>query len=529
MGIDTDIRQYEAQIQRLRSEMIMLKNKKKQLENQRERYKSLLAPVRRLPTEVLHHVFVTYAHMNYLFSFWKYLPGQKIMSVCARWRDIAKSCSALWTKIMMGIDSESIEDENRITTALRWCLERSGSTAPLDIALQGTLPDDVEELEYCTLLASQAARWREVSVTTDSDLATLLPSLFDTEEPSFPLLEILHLAKRNSVGAQDAPELELFRRAPKLHELSISCAPDMDIDKALFPWTQIKTLNVRYRDDVSHISPSIFPELETLSYDISALVPREIPDFPLHTSNTLHTLSFHLNKMSKFTGPPKAFEKFLVSASYPALKKMVVDFDPLSRYNAPAVVGQDIEDLLWPQSEMTSFILRSSCSLTFLQLKDPFITTYDLITLLLHTPSLSHFELYQAHRRNLTEEEQSANKQHSRKRLEPLTTAWIKRLHAHSIEGSCDFNNPLLPKLINLSLTVLGDWFDDDQLFVDVILSRWVSDPSLALDFGISCLKSVELKIWGRLLDEKVYEPLVQLGKLGMKVELSSEIPPTPP
>ncbi|KAE9386555.1 hypothetical protein BT96DRAFT_1005965 [Gymnopus androsaceus JB14] len=192
------------------------------------------------------------------------------------------------------------------------------------------------------------------------------------------------------------------------------------------------------------------------------------------------------------------------------------------RCNVPAVVGPRVEDMAWPQHTVISFILRSTCSLTFLQLGDPFISTHDLLTLLLHTPALSHLDFYQNHRLEPTEEQLADDPV-----LAPsLTMSWIKRLHAYGTEGSHECNNALLPKLTNLFLTVLGSWFDDDQLFVDVILSRWVPDPSLASDIGITCLKAVKLKVWGRSLDDKVYERVVQLGKAGMKVELSSEIPP---
>ncbi|KAE9404738.1 hypothetical protein BT96DRAFT_972959, partial [Gymnopus androsaceus JB14] len=57
-NIDTENRYCEARILRLQSEMTFLENKQKQLKIRRERYNSLLAPIRRLPTEVLNHVFV---------------------------------------------------------------------------------------------------------------------------------------------------------------------------------------------------------------------------------------------------------------------------------------------------------------------------------------------------------------------------------------------------------------------------------------------------------------------------------------
>jgi len=69
---------------------------------------------------------------------------------------------------------------------------------------------------------------------------------------------------------------------------------------------------------------------------------------------------------------------------------------------------------------------------------------------------------------------------------------------------------------------VFGNWFDDDQLFIDVVLSRsrWAPDPTLARDNGVERLQSVELKILGHISDEEVYEPLTQLDGQGIRVEV---------
>ncbi|KAE9404746.1 hypothetical protein BT96DRAFT_1016095 [Gymnopus androsaceus JB14] len=100
----------------------------------------------------------------------------------------------------------------------------------------------------------------------------------------------------------------------------------------------------------------------------------------------------------------------------------------------------------------------------------------------------SHLDVYQPHRSKSTEEQRN---------IAParLTMERIKRLHAHRTENS-------------------------------MILTRWVPGPILDEEIGTACLKSVELKVWGRLFNEKVYRPLIQVGKAGMKIEMSSEILP---
>ncbi|KAE9404752.1 hypothetical protein BT96DRAFT_813219, partial [Gymnopus androsaceus JB14] len=105
-NIDTEIHYYETRILRLQSEMTLLENKQTQLKIQRQRYNSLLAPIRRLPTEVLNHVFVMYANVKQTcLNVIQYraisLTGQKLVSICGRWREVASSCSALWTGISL--------------------------------------------------------------------------------------------------------------------------------------------------------------------------------------------------------------------------------------------------------------------------------------------------------------------------------------------------------------------------------------------------------------------------------------------
>ncbi|KAE9402866.1 hypothetical protein BT96DRAFT_522616 [Gymnopus androsaceus JB14] len=292
-------------------------------------------------------MYINVEKMNHLIinspaSSWISLPGQKLMSVCARWREIAKSCKDLWTHIFLGLYSVANADTNRrITAALQWCMDHAGPTAPLDIMLEWYLSDDTEKSVFCELLYSQASRWRNLTITSESiDLATLFPSLFEGEAPNFPLLEVIH--------SDGCLNLGRFHKAQKLHELSLSYPPDMDADGPVFPWTQIKTLNLDCRhQDVVSVSPSIFPELESLSYNFLS-VSFEIPDFPPHTLDALRSFSF-----TSTYGLARALENLLEPACYPALERMVIDLSPYKfrRYNVPAVVGLDLEEMVWPDAK----------------------------------------------------------------------------------------------------------------------------------------------------------------------------------
>ncbi|KAE9391936.1 hypothetical protein BT96DRAFT_979618 [Gymnopus androsaceus JB14] len=207
---------------------------------------------------------------------------------------------------------------------------------------------------------------------------------------------------------------------------------------------------------------------------------------------------------------------FLVdSATFPAVTRLALTFtadydwkpcNKLFQFNA---------------QKLTEFFLRSSCSITSLHIESAILDDHDLIKVLVHTPKLQHFAFYQ----NDLHHKARLNTELQHYWVSP-TMAFIQSLHGYKgIYSASKSGNALVPKLQHLSLRVFGDWFDDDQLFIDVVLSRsrWAPDPTLARDNGIEGLKSVELKILGRILDEKVYEPLTQLDGQGIRVEVFGE------
>ncbi|KAF5334038.1 hypothetical protein D9758_017412 [Tetrapyrgos nigripes] len=102
---EKDMRDYSLEISQLRSRLMYLQEKQDLLKKHIERLRSLSAPIRLLPVELLSHIFVVVCEDDpILFSTgvsdWKtwHLPFT-LASVCSGWRQIAINTSQLWSNL----------------------------------------------------------------------------------------------------------------------------------------------------------------------------------------------------------------------------------------------------------------------------------------------------------------------------------------------------------------------------------------------------------------------------------------------
>ncbi|KAG8697739.1 hypothetical protein FRC08_006350 [Ceratobasidium sp. 394] len=120
---------------------------------------SPLAPVRRLPSEVLGLIFLNALHPSpcpYLTLSWKALLT--IPSVCARWRNVAISTRTLWEHIDIDFD------KGRLLERARTWLERAGDI-PLYIHFL-SLPDVGVKTRYATEIIMPMLRPHLASISS---------------------------------------------------------------------------------------------------------------------------------------------------------------------------------------------------------------------------------------------------------------------------------------------------------------------------------------------------------------------------
>ncbi|KIK69364.1 hypothetical protein GYMLUDRAFT_255885 [Collybiopsis luxurians FD-317 M1] len=155
-----------------------------------------------------------------------------------------------------------------------------------------------------------------------------------------------------------------------------------------------------------------------------------------------------------------AFHGGLRSFNTPALDTLKLYYSSLGSHSGHGT-----------SSHVEQFLGRSGCSLTKLEIES-YWTEKDIIVLLRSLPALRELTILALEHRY---------------RSCSISTAFIESLH-HYHRSSL----PIVPKLNSLSLEVESPGFNH-KLFVEMILTRWISDLDYA---GVSCIRSIDLHLW---------------------------------
>ncbi|KAF9065170.1 hypothetical protein BDP27DRAFT_1332393 [Rhodocollybia butyracea] len=210
-----------------------------------ELQESLLAPIRTLPSEILHEIFqlvvrtslktglkvgIRYASGNQKS---RKLSGTAFLFtwVCICWRNEAISQPALWSCIDVQFRYINLQHHSfEALELLKECILRSGSYAPMDVRIgldysnhQAISPACLDILE---MLLGRADRWRTLRLNAfgRSNFPRQIIDLFDAKHarapsvPLFPLLEDLELTLRRYKPPSLAP---MFHYFPPLRSLDI--------------------------------------------------------------------------------------------------------------------------------------------------------------------------------------------------------------------------------------------------------------------------------------------------------------------
>ncbi|KIK63404.1 hypothetical protein GYMLUDRAFT_106225, partial [Collybiopsis luxurians FD-317 M1] len=109
-NVERDQEDYETEICRLEARVLFFATQQERLREYSAQIKALTSPIRKLPNELLGRIFDECCEMNH-FSV-KQLPvktacsiraapAMAVSSVCARWRRIALSLPAIWSRICL--------------------------------------------------------------------------------------------------------------------------------------------------------------------------------------------------------------------------------------------------------------------------------------------------------------------------------------------------------------------------------------------------------------------------------------------
>jgi len=497
--VEADFSYYGSEISGLQTRLLYLRTKQNLLKKHRERLQSLSSPIRKLPIELLTQIFTFVCDIEAVridksarhFVGWR--SPFVLASVCNGWRQIVTASPQMWSNLYYDNDFYGPPFE----AALRLCLERSKSyplSLKIDI-LGGSTSTSLLEL-----LVEQSTRWRHVQILVGTSLSESPLSIM-TGKP-LQLLESLEILDCDD----EYCDLNAFQSVPRLRSLHLDAMPALNT--ALdFPFANISHLKLTcLRWNTVFRALEAFPNLQSVIYQgfDSETAPGDVAS---QTSN-LSKLEFWLD--GDHTESPDSddhnqlrvmFEK-LTLPSLNSFTLMSTDWiSPLGLFKA-----------IWPREAVSQFFERSKCSLSILCLDHIPLSDKDAILLLRLVPSLQELRIKEIHRKSYN------FKLWSFKYPDLITPSFLTALHAYdSTHEQGTISSPLVPNLQRLEFLADGDLFDD-QLFLEMVVSRWMPDKEYASVIGVSSLQSVKIGVEGRELKEDVKQRLLYLGRAGLKV-----------
>ncbi|KAL1735672.1 hypothetical protein EV714DRAFT_267813 [Schizophyllum commune] len=225
----------EEELEVLRRSVGRLERQRKALTRRLGIWRTFLAPVRRLPVEILSRIFEL-ACDPWCINDRLFCTPFILSAVCKRWRDVAHhDCPQMWAQVALA--------DRRDKTAAGWCeLERRlkiflqhANGAPLrsvvtwpGIGFSGSFNDEVA----WPILFPHAVQWRALNVggigfqghAREADLKRLETIITD----------VMHLRQDYTYA--------LYHDLPALHRLKLSNAEYSPVVPTL-PWAQIDTLS----------------------------------------------------------------------------------------------------------------------------------------------------------------------------------------------------------------------------------------------------------------------------------------------
>ncbi|KIK69350.1 hypothetical protein GYMLUDRAFT_152449, partial [Collybiopsis luxurians FD-317 M1] len=120
-SLDVDLGNYRNEISRLENQLQSLRARQESAQKKAAALRSLFAPIRRLPNELLIHIF-DYVCDNAPNPRWYELSDApfSLSAVCSRWRSLCLSHPKMWSKLAVNCNKGS-----KIGTAVDLYLERS--------------------------------------------------------------------------------------------------------------------------------------------------------------------------------------------------------------------------------------------------------------------------------------------------------------------------------------------------------------------------------------------------------------------
>ncbi|KAF9019819.1 hypothetical protein BDP27DRAFT_1354837, partial [Rhodocollybia butyracea] len=506
--IQRDLEDYEAEIYHLER----LRQEKQRLEQYAAQMRSLFSPIRKVPDEIICHIFDDCCDMNSfrvvgltrrlptpMSQALRSKPAMVISSVCSRWRRNALSMPVIWSRISllwnMHLTEEYCEREHtEVFFPLSNFLDLS-QQCPMTVNLE------VEGWPFATpavlhpvfeRLFLQAVRWQNFSFRCVEYTIQELLDFAGISPAAFPVLSEL------CVTYVDENDLIPFLdTAPKLQSLSLG--DNLDCMPQGFKY-YLQLSHLDFCPDQAEIQ-NLFdkcPNLVSLRVPESWHLPNAVGSMTITCSSRLETLIIRhghwWNDVSDAIFP---------LLRLPSLKTLRLEKSQRRVHN------EGIDGKPWNNFEpFKVFVHRSTFQLTTFSMQQLTISDANLVYILFHLPTLQ----------DLTIDDSGISPKCS-----PISSEFIESLHGYRTSSLRPSKAVNLPRLRSLRLLNVAATTFSDHLVVDMVQSRWI--PAKIHDVGTSTLEADCLRVFTMTFPNRseseaggVYSSLAPIERDGMMV-----------
>jgi F-box-like len=213
---EIELSNHDTEIARLQGAMDELVNRRQELHQCIKETQALLAPVRRIPPEILSHIITLSLPKK-----WHLEKSGAIAlahsQVCTYWREVVLSMKELWSTIRLNLPPR--KHSLAILQSYLWRSENS----PLTLILcesQGVMLKQTSAAGFIVdIIAAESSRWKSIDFTLSPTLFSRLSSI----RGRLKQLESLKLGVPYQVWTRDLlhSDFDMFTLAPKLCRLHI--------------------------------------------------------------------------------------------------------------------------------------------------------------------------------------------------------------------------------------------------------------------------------------------------------------------
>lgn len=320
-----DIIAVDQEIARVQEELNTLKRLRMNLHDRVYEQNSFLAPIRRLPDELLSNIFAWRIHCSKTPLTLPALHSgiTTLGLVCRRWREITMASPALWSEFT--VDAVPAGRQKTVTNGILTCLRRAANHS-MAISLRGNIKlGDRSSAEWIHALIRSSERWTHLVCS----VPTAYLATFDQVRGGLTALRSLELeldeAMHPLVG-------NLFEIAPKLRGVTIVTS-SFPIPWLKLPWDQLSdlTINTKWALDADECLQLLQLCPKLISFDV--IVAR----FPVGNMRSTtrapisHLRHDNLRQLSIDTMSASAIQNLLDKLVLPALRNLWLDDKPMDK------------------------------------------------------------------------------------------------------------------------------------------------------------------------------------------------------